>query len=100
LTIQAWVDAVPDSYLGYEYPPAVQFLGWFFELLALAIVVVYGIIVLIENIRKGDEIAFLKPGPMMLPTPAWGPRPDSGLPTVAASTSVAQDNPSFQIDEP
>ena len=79
LTIQAWVDAVPDSYLGYEYPPAVQFLGWFFELLALAIVVVYGIIVLIKNIRKGDEIAFLKPGPMMLPTPAWGPRPDSGL---------------------
>ena len=79
LTIQAWVNAEPDSYLEYEYPPAVQFLGWFFELLALAILIVYALIVIIKNFRKGNDIAFLKPGSMMLPTPAWGPRPDSGL---------------------
>ena len=97
VTIYAWAYKEADFYLGYEYPPAVQFLGWCFELLALSVLIIYGLIVIIKRCRKGDPVAFLKPGPMMLPKDTWGPRPDSGLPTTAPV--VAVDNPTFQIDE-
>ena len=98
VTIYAWAYKEGDKYLGYEYPPAVQFLGWCFELLALATLVVFGIIQIVKKCRRGESVAFLKPGPMMLPKTTWGPRPDSGL--VPPTPVVAQDNPTFQIDEP
>ena len=90
VTINSWIGRDPDNYLGYTYPGAVVFLGWCFELLAVSIVVVFLVLTLFKNWKKGESNAFVNPGPMMLPNKSWGPRPDSGLPTV-----VGQDNPSF-----
>ena len=43
----------------------------------------YGAYTIIKKAIQGKDIAFLKPGPMLTPKDSWGPRPDSGLPTVA-----------------
>ena len=58
-------------------------LGWGIELLAVSCVVLYGAYTIIKKAWQGKEIAFLRPGPMLTPKDSWGPRPDSGLPTVA-----------------
>jgi len=84
VTIISWVNKEPDAYLGYEYPPAAQFLGWFIELVPIGIVVVFGIYTVIRRKIKGENIAFLEPGPMLSPKASWGPRPDSGLPAAEA----------------
>lgn len=65
-----------DGFQGYEYPPAVQFMGWGIELISIAIVVVISVITIVQNSQKGLDSSFVKPGPMMIPKASWGPRDD------------------------
>ncbi len=76
VTILSWTSRAGDQFLGYEYPPAVQAMGWGLELVSIAIVVVISIITIVQNIRNGVDTSFVKPGPMMTPKASWGPRAD------------------------
>ena len=81
--IKGWVDFKPESYLDYTYEPAVQALGWIFELYPIAITLVVLVATMVQRKRQGLSIAFvsfpgpgLRPrlGPMLLPKASWGPR--------------------------
>ncbi len=76
VTILSWASRAGDQFLGYEYPPAVQAMGWGLELVSISIVVVVSIITVVQNIRNGVDTSFIKPGPMMTPKASWGPRSD------------------------
>jgi len=80
VAVLAWKDAEPDGVEDYEFPGAVQFLGWMLELYPLLIIFAVSAFAAIKRINEGKVWAFVKPGPMMMPTNQWGPRPDSGLP--------------------
>ncbi len=81
VTVLAWVDYVPDNFEGvYEYPTAVQIMGWGVELESLFIVGIISCYVVYKRAKAGKSWAFVLPGPMMRPNRHWGPRPDSGLP--------------------
>ncbi len=80
VTVLAWVNYVPDSYEDYEYPSAVQFMGWLIELESLFILGFVTLYVVWKRRKAGKPVAFIKPGPMMRPNRLWGPRADSGLP--------------------
>jgi len=83
ITVSAWINKKKDFFLDYEYPAYAQFLGWGIELLAVSCVILYGAYTIIKKAIQGKDVSFLKPGPMLTPKDSWGPRPDSGLPTVA-----------------
>lgn len=76
VTILAWTNKQPDHFQAYEYPGVIQAMGWGLELVSISIVVVIAIITIYQNLRNGEAIAYLKPGPMMTPSPKWGPRAD------------------------
>ena len=76
VTILSWVDKQPDSFMHYEYPPIIQAMGWGLELVSISIVVVIAIITIYQNVKNGEDTAYLKPGPMMTPKSSWGPRAD------------------------
>jgi solute carrier family 6 amino acid transporter-like protein 5/7/9/14 len=79
ITIFSWVQKAGDQFLGYEYPPAVQAMGWGLELVSISIVVVVAVITIIQNVRNGEDVSYLKPGPMMTPKSSWGPRSDRDI---------------------
>ena len=76
VTILSWVDKQPDSFMHYEYPPIIQAMGWGLELVSISIVVVIAIITIYQNVKNGEDTAYLQPGPMMTPKSSWGPRAD------------------------
>ena len=76
VTILSWVSRAPDQFMHYEYPPAVQAMGWGIELVSISIVVVIAIITIYQNVRDGVDVSYLKPVPMMTPKSSWGPRAD------------------------
>ncbi len=80
VTVLAWVNFTPDNFEGIVFPAGVQALGWFIELTPLAIVILVTLVVIVRRVRAGKSVAFLQVGPMMRPTPHWGPRPDTGKP--------------------
>ena len=67
--------------------------GWGIELFAVSVVVLYGTYTIIKKACQHKEVAFLKPGPMLTPKDTWGPRPDSGLPTVAQVNAAFEAGP-------
>jgi solute carrier family 6 amino acid transporter-like protein 5/7/9/14 len=80
VTVSAWIDHTDDHYLNYDpYPPFAQFLGWGIELFSVSIVFFYGAYYVFKKWRAGEDVAFLRPGPMLSPK-GFGPRADSGLP--------------------
>jgi SNF family Na+-dependent transporter len=79
VTILSWVSRSGDQFLGYEYPPAVQAMGWGLELVSIFIVVVIAVWTIYQNIKDGVDTSYLKPGPMMTPKSSWGPRPDRDI---------------------
>jgi hypothetical protein len=91
VTIIAWINAPVDEFLNYQFPPAVQVMGWGMELCGLIILVAISGYSVIKGALNGKPWAYIKPGPMMLPNHKWGPRPDSGLVKVAASENEAFD---------
>jgi hypothetical protein len=76
VTILSWVSRSGDQFLGYEYPPAVQAMGWGIELVSISIVIVIAIITIYQNVKNGEDVSYVKPGPMMTPKSSWGPRSD------------------------
>ena len=76
VTVFSWVEKAGDQFLGYEYPPAVQAMGWGIELVSISIVIVVAIITIYQNMKNGVDVSYLKPGPMMTPKSSWGPRAD------------------------
>ena len=81
VTILAWVDHADDGYMDYVYPPGIQFLGWTLELYPIVIVVIVSIYIVIKKHREGNDVSFLKPGPMMQPKTSWGARPHGPPPS-------------------
>ena len=67
--------------------------GWGIELFAVSVVILYGTYTIIKKACQSKEVAFLKPGPMLTPKDTWGPRPDSGLPTVAQVNAAFEAGP-------
>jgi len=80
VTILSWVNFEPDGVEDYEFPSAVQFLGWCLELYPLITVIVCSIYFTWKRFSSGQEWAYMSTGPMMKPNKEWGPRGDSGLP--------------------
>ena len=93
----AWIYFEPDAFEGIVFPPAVQAMGWGIELFPLSIVIFTTIYVMIKRKRNGKSIAFVRVGPMMTPTPGWGPRSDQG-PPLPSKDDVSYDNSSFSED--
>jgi hypothetical protein len=46
---------------------------------SISIVVVVAVITIIQNVRNGEDVSYLKPGPMMTPKSSWGPRSDRDI---------------------
>ena len=93
VTISAWFDHTDDHYLNYDpYPPFAQFLGWGIELFSVSIVVFYGAYTVFKKWRAGEDVAFLRPGPMLSPKSTWGPRSDSGLPVSGQANGAFSEN--------
>ena len=65
-----------DQNEGYVYPPLAQALGWLIELAPIAFIILVSVWVAFTNLLKKKEIAFLRAGPLLSPSPAWGPRED------------------------
>jgi len=91
-----FVSILADSFQGYEYPPAVQFMGWGLELVSIAIVVVVSVITIIQNTLRGEDSSFVKPGPMMTPKESWGPRDDRDD-KEDNSSEMGVDNENFKL---
>ena len=55
--------------------------------------VLYGTYTIIKKACQGKDVAFLRPGPMLTPKHNWGPRADSGLPTVGQDNAAFEETP-------
>merc|ERR1719244_95364 len=66
----------PKEHFGYVFPAGAQALGWLIELSPLVLVLAISVITVIINWRKGEEVSFLRVGPMTTPSAEWGPRED------------------------
>ena len=91
ITVYYWADHQDDAYLNYVYPSGAQALGWFIELVPLAIVVCFSFVVIWKKVvRGGHGLKYL-----VTPKPSWGPRADSGLVIVKPNQGGGLENPSF-----
>ena len=77
--ILSWVVHKPDQLFDYKFPALVQGFGWLIELSPILAVIMFTAISCMWNSVKGEDIACLKRGPMMLPTKSWGPRDAAGV---------------------
>ena len=75
----SWVGHVPDQLFDYKFPPIIQGLGWLIELSPILVVLLLSIITAIRKSMQGEDIAYIKTGPMMKPKQSWGPRKDAGI---------------------
>ena len=75
----SWVGHVPDQLFDYKFPPMIQGLGWLSELSPILAVLLFSVITAIRKSMQGEDIAYLKKGPMMTPKSSWGPRKDAGI---------------------
>ena len=75
----SWVGHVPDQLFDYKFPPIIQGLGWLIELSPIWVVLLLSIITAIRKSMQGEDIAYIKKGPMMKPKQSWGPRKDAGI---------------------
>ena len=76
VTLNDWIAFKPEHYLDYEYEPAVQFLGWVFELSPLAVTFIIGAHQIYKRHGANQSISFINTGPMLKPKETWGPRQD------------------------
>ena len=58
----------------------------------MSIVVFYGAYTVFKKWRAGEDVAFLRPGPMLSPKSTWGPRSDSGLPVSGQANDAFTEN--------
>ena len=76
----SWVSHSPDQLFDYKFPAIIQGLGWLIELSPILAVLFFSVITAVKKSIKGEDIAYLKAGPMLSPKRSWGPRKDAILP--------------------
>ena len=99
----SWVSHRPDQLFDYTFPTLIQALGWLIELSPILAVLVLSAIGACRRSMRGEDIAYIKKGPMMQPNKSWGPRKDAGIDNGQASSEIAEvkvkagiENESFQ----
>ena len=75
----SWVGHVPDQLFDYKFPALIQLLGWLIELSPILAVLLFSVVTAIRKSMKGEDISYIKKGPMMKPKASWGPRKDAGI---------------------
>ena len=93
ICLLSYLNHSPDHYAypdyDYVYPDGVQALGWLLELFPIALVLLSTLGIVGSNLWHGRDVSFLRAGPLMTPSAAWGPREDRPRPGKEGTDNAA-----------